>query len=225
MASMAINGNPFASDAAILPTDPSTTPGTPSLLEMKEKEGDPGKPEEPAPTRSFFGWKSAKPRTQADPEQDMEKKRPTKLIAPIYNGLGAALALCAYHPCTLFNLPLTRYSKVFMGSGLRMLLMEFFLDGDYVRFALVVTMPFLFCVSLVSSTPPQSHGTLLTDVQFFSISVIGNISMVVGPVAQFHENSKYYSAIKPKPNKAVDARLPHVTIQMPVYKESLTETM
>ncbi len=32
-----------------------------------------------------------------------------------------------------------------------MLLMEFYLDGDFVRFALVATMPFLFCVSLVSN--------------------------------------------------------------------------
>jgi len=36
-----------------------------------------------------------------------------------------------------------------------MLLMEFWLDGDYVRFALVSTMPFLFCVSLVSSLSPS----------------------------------------------------------------------
>lgn len=70
-----------------------------------------------------------------------------------------------------------------------------------------------------------ARRTLLTDVQFFSTSIITNISMVIGPVAQFHENSKYYSAVKPKPNKAIDAHLPHVTIQMPVYKESLTETM
>jgi hypothetical protein len=77
------------------------------------------------------------------------EKRPTKLIAPIYNGLGVAIALCAYRPW--LYLFATDHSKVFMGSGLRMLLMEFFLDGDYVRFALVATMPFLFCVSLVSS--------------------------------------------------------------------------
>jgi hypothetical protein len=32
-----------------------------------------------------------------------------------------------------------------------MLIMEFLLDGDFVRFALVATMPFLFCVSLVSA--------------------------------------------------------------------------
>ena len=48
---------------------------------------------------------------------------------------------------------------------------------------------------------------------------------MVGPVAQFHENSKYYSAIRPGPNSEVDKNLPHVTIQMPVYKESLKETM
>jgi hypothetical protein len=34
-------------------------------------------------------------------------------------------------------------------------------------------------------------------------------------------SSKYYSTIKPRANKAVDEVLPHITIQMPVYKESL----
>ena len=47
----------------------------------------------------------------------------------------------------------------------------------------------------------------------------------IGPVAQFHENSTYYSAVKPLPNKEVDSNLPHVTIEMPVYKESLKDTM
>lgn len=45
--------------------------------------------------------------------------------------------------------------------------------------------------------------------------------MAIGPIAHYHENSKYYSAIKPRPNKEVDANLPHVTIVMPVYKEGL----
>jgi hypothetical protein len=45
--------------------------------------------------------------------------------------------------------------------------------------------------------------------------------MMIGPIAQYHENSKYYSAIPPRPNKEVDNSLPHITIQMPVYKESL----
>jgi len=35
----------------------------------------------------------------------------------------------------------------------------------------------------------------------------------------------YYSAIKPAPNPEIDKNLPHITIQMPVYKESLELTM
>ncbi len=50
-------------------------------------------------------------------------------------------------------------------------------------------------------------------------------SLRFGPVAQYHENSKYYSAVRPAPNKIVDTNLPHITIEMPVYKESLNETM
>lgn len=40
----------------------------------------------------------------------------------------------------------------------------------------------------------------------------------IGPVAHYHENSRYYSAVKPAPNKIVDAALPHITVEMPVYK-------
>ena len=99
-------------------------------------------------------------------------------------------------------------SLFFIGSGVNVLIQEYLLDGNPLRFALLACSPFLFCVSL-----------------FFSLQVITNISYVIGPVAQFHENSKYYSAIAPKPNKRVDNNLPHITIQMPVYKESLRETM
>ena len=47
----------------------------------------------------------------------------------------------------------------------------------------------------------------------------------LGPVAQYHENSKYYSAVKPAADQEVDAHLPHITIELPVYKESLVQTM
>lgn len=47
----------------------------------------------------------------------------------------------------------------------------------------------------------------------------------IGPIAQYHENSRYYSAIPPRPNKIVDNHLPHVTVQMPVYKESLEKVL
>jgi cellulose synthase/poly-beta-1,6-N-acetylglucosamine synthase-like glycosyltransferase len=89
-----------------------------------------------------------------------------------------------------------------------MLLTEAMLDGQYARFALLVTAPLLFSVSL-----------------FFSLQLITSAAMIFGPVAQFHENSRYYSAVPPRANPELDNRLPHITIEMPVYKESLKETI
>ncbi|KAI0260587.1 glycosyl transferase family group 2-domain-containing protein [Gloeopeniophorella convolvens] len=147
----------------------------------------------PAPGGSLWGWRIGSKARQA-PRTDLEKgnadPRPTRYFAPVYGGLGLAL------------------STFFIGSGLNVLLQEWRLDHNYTRFALLVTTPFLFCVSL-----------------FFSLQVITNISYVLGPVAQYHENSKYYSAVKPGPNKEVDARLPHISIELPVYKESLEQTI
>ncbi|KAH9958463.1 glycosyl transferase family group 2-domain-containing protein [Russula dissimulans] len=99
-------------------------------------------------------------------------------------------------------------STYFIGSGFSVLLQEWRLTNDFTRFALMGTAPFLFCVSL-----------------FFSLQVITNVSYVFGPVAQYHENSKYYSAVKPASNKQVDAQLPHITVELPVYKESLEKTI
>ncbi|KAI0763980.1 glycosyl transferase family group 2-domain-containing protein [Trametes elegans] len=95
-------------------------------------------------------------------------------------------------------------SIFFIGNGVNILLQEVQLDGNYIRFALCAVIPFFFCVSL-----------------FFSLQIMQNVSMCIGPIAQFHQNSKYYSAVKPRPNKIIDNNLPHITIQMPVYKESL----
>ncbi|EIM84964.1 uncharacterized protein STEHIDRAFT_140454 [Stereum hirsutum FP-91666 SS1] len=99
-------------------------------------------------------------------------------------------------------------SIFFIGSGLSVLLQEWRLDDNFNRFALMATAPFLFCVSL-----------------FFSLQVITNVSYVLGPVAQYHENSRYYSAVKPSANKDIDSHLPHITIELPVYKESLDSTI
>ena len=57
--------------------------------------------------------------------------------------------------------------------------------------------------------------------QFFCLQLVQNVTMAVGPISQYHQNSKYYSARPPRPNKQVDNNLPHITIQMPVYKEGL----
>ncbi|KAF9264999.1 hypothetical protein L218DRAFT_986582 [Marasmius fiardii PR-910] len=99
-------------------------------------------------------------------------------------------------------------SIYFVGAGLSTLLQEWRLDNGLKRFALLAASPFLCCVAL-----------------FFALQIITNISFVIGPVAQYHENSFYYSAVPPTPNSEVDSHLPHVTIELPVYKESLEETI
>ncbi|KAE9390597.1 hypothetical protein BT96DRAFT_959739 [Gymnopus androsaceus JB14] len=84
------------------------------------------------------------------------------------------------------------------------LLREWRLDGNVTRFVFVFFVPFNIAISLFCSSLLQT---------FF------------GPMAQFHKNSKYYSAVKPVPSPEVDNDLPHVTIQLPVYKESLKLTI
>ena len=102
------------------------------------------------------------------------------------------------------------------------LLVEWRQDGKFTHFVLCVFIPLLFCVSLVRPRlSARSFTVYRTSQQFFCLQLIQNISMAVGPIAQYHQNSKYYSARPPRPNKQVDDDLPHITIQMPVYKEGL----
>ncbi|KAH8835947.1 glycosyl transferase family group 2-domain-containing protein [Flagelloscypha sp. PMI_526] len=68
----------------------------------------------------------------------------------------------------------------FSTSGVSVLLEEYALDGDMTRFALVATLPIILAISI-----------------FFCLQLVGNISLIFGP---YHENSKFYSAIKPEPN-------------------------
>lgn len=97
---------------------------------MEKSGAGMGQDARPQSTASFFHTKANK-EAAADSEKAAKVKRPTRLFAPVYNGLGAALGLAL----TL--------------EGLRKLLIEYWTDQQAVRFALVATFPFLFCVSLV----------------------------------------------------------------------------
>ncbi|KAG7092057.1 hypothetical protein E1B28_008438 [Marasmius oreades] len=139
--------------------------------------------------RTWYG----KTKTVTVPSKDFVHPRPTLLYAPLYNGLAAGL------------------SFVFIGNGARVLVWEFLMDGQFIRFVLCVTLPLLYCISL-----------------FFALQILQNLTMAFGPIAHYHRNSKYYSAIPPPPipsssssNAQRKEPLPHITIQMPVYKESL----
>jgi hypothetical protein len=62
---------------------------------------------------------------------------------------------------------------------------------------------------------------LTGSTQFFFQSLVGNIAQIFGPISAVSTNSKYYSGKAPRRlNRKVHA-LPHVTIQMPVYREGL----
>ncbi|TKA53497.1 hypothetical protein B0A55_12355 [Friedmanniomyces simplex] len=84
------------------------------------------------------------------------------------------------------------------------LLTEARLDGSMLRFALLATVPMFACFSL-----------------FFMIVITGSLFQLFGPLSAVQENSMFYSAKPPKPGRYTDYELPHVTIQMPVYKEGL----
>lgn len=53
--------------------------------------------------------------------------------------------------------------------------------------------------------------------------MVGCVVQIIGPVKQVAQNSKYYSARLP--HRLDGLRLPHITIQCPVYKEGLTSVI
>jgi len=161
--------------------------------------------------RTWYGRKVPIPYTAPDLEGlaygNPDGKRPVRLYAPLYNGLAAGIAL------------------VFIGNAAKTLLMEWKLDGDFTRFALIAVVPLLYCVSLFFTLQIVQNVTMMWVFFCFPPYFQDANEMVspprIGPIAHYHQNSKYYSAVRPRANKEVDNNLPHITIQMPVYKESL----
>lgn len=123
--------------------------------------------EKPRPESKWnWSWKSSPPRKSSTRvEIDVEKApagreaRPIRLFAPIYGGLGTGLSLCMY--IILCICPRSHDVAVFIASGVSLLLQEWRLDKDYTRFALLFTIPFLLCVSLVCLLVTEASG--LTD--------------------------------------------------------------
>ncbi|KAJ4386581.1 hypothetical protein N0V93_009479 [Gnomoniopsis smithogilvyi] len=69
-------------------------------------------------------------------------------------------------------------------------------------------------LGLMTLLPIQVIFTL-----FFGQVIFGSIAQILGPIRQAHENSKFYSGQLPV--RLEGAKLPHLTIQCPVYKEGL----
>ncbi|KAL2065738.1 hypothetical protein VTL71DRAFT_3408 [Oculimacula yallundae] len=84
------------------------------------------------------------------------------------------------------------------------LLTEYRYDGKVIRFALVFTIPIFVMFSL-----------------FYFVVIGGSLFQLFGPLTYVRSNSMFYSAKAPKKERYPDLELPHITIQMPVYKEGL----
>ncbi|KAF1837671.1 hypothetical protein BDW02DRAFT_107269 [Decorospora gaudefroyi] len=93
-----------------------------------------------------------------------------------------------------------------IGSGWRQIAIQQIQDPNWLRLLFIVCLPAQVWLSL-----------------FFFQAVVGNMAQIFGPTDQMKENSRYYSGKAPKRihRDTFGGPLPHVTVQMPVYKEGL----
>lgn len=91
-----------------------------------------------------------------------------------------------------------------IGMGWRKAAIEMAVDKNYVRLAFIAALLPHFWLSL-----------------FFFQAAAGALFQIFGPTSQMQKNTKFYSAHKPQRLQGNERPLPHVTIQMPVYKEGL----
>ncbi|KAI8633741.1 glycosyl transferase family group 2-domain-containing protein [Xylariaceae sp. FL1651] len=91
-----------------------------------------------------------------------------------------------------------------LGLGYRALGYEIETDKSFIRVALVVVSPLQLWVGF-----------------FFFQTIIVNLFEIFGPISAVAKNNKFYSGAPPRRLDREFHTLPHVTIQMPVYKEGL----
>lgn len=89
-----------------------------------------------------------------------------------------------------------------VGAALRHIATEIHSDGYWPRLGLLILLPIQIIFTL-----------------FFVQVIFGSFAQMIGPIRQTEGNSKYYSG--ELPIRLESTRLPHITIQCPVYKEGL----
>lgn len=92
------------------------------------------------------------------------------------------------------------------GVGVSKVVYELLVDGQRMRLVLLLTIPVFLFFSI-----------------FFMIVVFGNLFQALGPTKNIATNTRYHSAIPPSLKRAYALGFspPHITIQMPIYTESL----
>ncbi|KAJ5131968.1 hypothetical protein N7448_006126 [Penicillium atrosanguineum] len=106
--------------------------------------------------------------------------------------------------------------------GVSRLINEYAWDGGYIRFALVCSVAsFKMLHRGINPTQVVTIPPLALFSLFFFIVIVTSAFQLFLPASFCLKNSKFHSAIKPNPKFHRDYELPHITIQMPVYKEGL----
>lgn len=92
------------------------------------------------------------------------------------------------------------------GFSNRAIMIQIMTDHFYPRLALILAEPIFVCLGL-----------------FFVIVIFTNCFELMGPISSIKANSRFYSAIKPNlaQARALGFTPPPITIQMPIYTESL----
>ena len=93
-----------------------------------------------------------------------------------------------------------------LGFGVSNLLLQAFVEKSWLRLALAATIPLYMLFSV-----------------FFAIVIFSDLFQALGPIKTLKRNSRFYSAIRPDISVAYAQgfKPPRITIQMPVYTESL----
>jgi hypothetical protein len=134
---------------------------------------------------------------EVDPSADLEKQQaPESLARPLVFTSSVFVGLGAFLIVVLL-----------FGFGTSNVLLESLTDGYWIRCALLATIPGFMLFSL-----------------FFVICLFTDIFQAIGPITSLKTNTRFYSPIAPDLGRAYREgfKPPHITIQMPVYKESLT---
>lgn len=87
----------------------------------------------------------------------------------------------------------------------RQVLSECKYDGSFIRLAYLAVLPIYGCFALCSA-----------------LLIVFTIFQLLAPVSDNVGNSRYHSAVAPNPAKFKDIELPHITIQIPIFKEGLS---
>jgi hypothetical protein len=89
----------------------------------------------------------------------------------------------------------------------------------WISLVFLVMTPVNAFLTLVSLSDRDSNDNYANHhLKFFSSVVISAIAQIIGPIQHLTKNSKYFSAT---PAPRLRGKLPHITIQCPVYKEGL----